>query len=37
MINKKYCEMRSNFTADVKKMYIGEDDSVLWFVIMNNM
>ena len=24
MINKKYCEMCSNFTTDVKKMYIGE-------------
>ena len=24
MINKKYCEMRSNFNTDVKKKYIGE-------------
>jgi len=24
MINKKYCEIRSNFTTDIKKMYIGE-------------
>ena len=24
MINKKYCEMRSNFNTDVKKRYIGE-------------
>ena len=24
MINKKYCEMRSNFNTDMKKKYIGE-------------
>ena len=24
MINKKYCEIRSNFNTDVKKKYIGE-------------
>ncbi len=24
MINKKYCEIRSNFKTDVKKMYLGE-------------
>ncbi len=24
MINKKYCELRSNFNTEVKKKYIGE-------------
>jgi hypothetical protein len=24
MINKKYCELRSNFNSEVKKKYIGE-------------
>ena len=24
MINKKYCEIRSNFTTDIKKIYMGE-------------
>jgi hypothetical protein len=24
IINKKYCEIRSNFNLEVKKMYIGE-------------
>jgi hypothetical protein len=24
MINKEYCEMRSNFNTDLKKKYIGE-------------
>jgi len=24
MINKKYCEIRSNFNTEVKKKYIGE-------------
>ncbi len=24
MINKKYCEIRSNFNSEVKKKYIGK-------------